>query len=339
VTNGEGEDQRLPRTTQAADWFARMRAPDGENARADFEAWLSDPENHAAYDEIAAIWTITGRSVHASSQEAADRVDRSWLRPALVAAGIAAAFALGFLVVGFAGWGSERESLHASAPGAIRTVVLPDGSRVTLDTASRISVDYRPAERRVTLIAGRARFAVARDPARPFLMFAGNRAVVARGTVFDVRLDRGRIEIMLIEGAVDLEQRDASAAPRRIARLRPGQVAFFDRPDATPRIESASVSTWTSGVVAGEDMRLADIVAQANHRGKARIALAEPELGDIRISGGFRPQETEALAASLAAALDLKVVRTADGALLLARSTQPPAAELHTCAGAACPPS
>src|SRR5690606_18304424 len=123
-------------------------------------------------------------------------------------------------------------------------------------------------------------------------------------------------------------------APRRIVRLAPGQTATFARPDAPVRIEPTGTSSWTAGLLAGRGMRLADVVAEANRHGDARLALAEPALGELRVSGGFRPGDSETLAASLAAALDLTVVPRGDGTLVLARTAS---GGRGACSNGACP--
>src|SRR3546814_5131662 len=52
--------------------------------------------------------------------------------------------------------------------GEQRTFELADGSKVTLNTATEIRVDYRARERIVRLVRGQALFDVAHAPDRPF---------------------------------------------------------------------------------------------------------------------------------------------------------------------------
>jgi len=66
--------------------------------------------------------------------------------------------------------------------GEIRQVPLADGSRLTLDERSRVSVQYETATRRVRLEFGEVLFEVAKDPKRPFVVQAGNIRVRAVGT-------------------------------------------------------------------------------------------------------------------------------------------------------------
>ena len=81
--------------------------------------------------------------------------------------------------------------------GGQELVRLDDGSRVSLNTDSRIAILYSDGERRVRLDRGEAMFEVARNPARPFVVIAGNKSVTAIGTSFIVRKTGGVVTVTL----------------------------------------------------------------------------------------------------------------------------------------------
>ncbi|WP_163071616.1 FecR domain-containing protein, partial [Acinetobacter baumannii] len=74
------------------------------------------------------------------------------------------------------------------------------------------------AERRaLRLLAGRARFEVAKDPRRPFAVTAGDRMVVATGTAFSIELFRAEMRVVLYQGSVSvLEDGPADQVPRHV---------------------------------------------------------------------------------------------------------------------------
>src|SRR5690606_37718298 len=69
---------------------------------------------------------------------------------------------------------------------AIRLVQLADGSRITLDTNTSLSVAFSPELRAVELHSGRARFLVAPDPNRRFVVRSKHGRVTASRGAFDV---------------------------------------------------------------------------------------------------------------------------------------------------------
>ena len=61
---------------------------------------------------------------------------------------------------------------YVSAIGEVKTIALPDGSRMTLDADSAVVGRFGHAGRSVHLTRGRAFFAVAHDASRPFTVLA-----------------------------------------------------------------------------------------------------------------------------------------------------------------------
>src|SRR3546814_18739257 len=72
--------------------------------------------------------------------------------------------------------------------GERRVALLDDQSRLSLDADSLVEVDMSDRQRELTLVRGRAKFDVAKDPLRTFTVVAGDKMVVATGTSFSVEM-------------------------------------------------------------------------------------------------------------------------------------------------------
>ncbi|WP_447414957.1 FecR family protein, partial [Clostridium perfringens] len=70
-------------------------------------------------------------------------------------------------------------------------------------------------QRFVRMLKGEAHFDVAHNPARPFIVKAGDSTLRAVGTAFNVRLRPELTELTVIEGRVAV--RDSGAATRTVA--------------------------------------------------------------------------------------------------------------------------
>jgi transmembrane sensor len=81
---------------------------------------------------------------------------------------------------------------YSTSPGQQRQITLADGSQITLNTDSAISVDFDPQQRRIRLIAGEAYFTIAPDNGRPFVVTTDEGEVQALGTAFDITCKRTR---------------------------------------------------------------------------------------------------------------------------------------------------
>ena len=82
---------------------------------------------------------------------------------------------------------------------------LADGSRIELNTDTRLTVSYTPAERVIYLKHGEAHFVVVSDKHRPFVVYTDIGAVRAVGTAFRVRVLEADVEVTVADGIVDLD--------------------------------------------------------------------------------------------------------------------------------------
>jgi transmembrane sensor len=117
-------------------------------------------------------------------------------------------------------WGGERfydaNGHYATAIGKQASIPLADGSMVHLNTNSQIKIEYTERYRNIRLIQGEAHFDVAENKTQPFRVYAGQGRVEAVGTAFTVYLREKDIEVLVIEGKVELaahKPTSISAAP------------------------------------------------------------------------------------------------------------------------------
>ncbi|MDQ8756239.1 FecR domain-containing protein [Sphingosinicella sp. LHD-64] len=324
MTDGAGvgpdpESERI--RDEASGWVARMQNEPSPEVRADLEAWLAaDPRHRQVYDRISR--RFEGAAILRTSAKHAVQRTRTNRWPL---AALAAAAALAFVLMPLA-WNEQLDSPSdrpkdavasqqavtavASRRGEIRTVNLADGSRVTLDTDSVIAVELGAAERRITLRSGRARFSVAHDR-RPFTVTAAGGAVIARGTEFDVMLDAdGRVRVVLLSGSVDVVPPASGQSAGAVAtrRLAAGEEAIYARGAVSvSHTTGADGASWPQGIADFERITLAELVARANRYANRPIVIAEPEIGQLTLSGRFRINDPDRLAANAVSLLNLKV--------------------------------
>jgi len=118
---------------------------------------------------------------------------------------------------------------YVTGIGERRVVILDDGSKISLDAATQVTVHYTKRARQLRLESGRAKFDVAKDASRPFTVGAADKAIRATGTAFSVELLQGAVSVVLYEGHVQVltDERGSRAEPIKIHEhldpgLRPG---------------------------------------------------------------------------------------------------------------------
>ncbi|MGA0608404.1 FecR family protein [Phenylobacterium sp. VNQ135] len=214
------------------------------------------------------------------------------------------------------GW-ADREFApgYRTGVGEQRLLVLDDGSRVRLNTDSAVRVVFWGDTRRVYLNRGQAFFEVAHDPARPFLVDAGDAEVRALGTRFEVRRERDDVAVTLVEGRVRVEDdrgHVAELAPRQQLRVGEGGIS-----DALP-VASDAVS-WTTGRLVFHDTPLGAAVAEVNRYSTRKLELqGVGQLADEPVSGVFDAGDVEAFAAAVGQVYGLRRLEGAGDGIRLA---------------------
>jgi transmembrane sensor len=314
---------------EASDWVVRLADRASKADLAAFNRWRQADSRHAeAYDRIAAIWNQAGglsRSSGIGDLPKEARPGRPGRMVVALAALLTAAFLVTTLLLG-ARWlpsaAPEQEPmLYVAAVGEIREIDLPDGSRLMIDSASKVEAEFTRDERKLALKQGRARFQVAHE-ARPFVVRAGPSEVVATGTLFDVSLIGGRTAVVLIEGSVEV--RGVGTPPNRagkVERLQPGQKLIVTASAAVERRQATPGDTsWSDRMLEFDNSRLDEAAAAANRYSRVQLRIGDNRIRGLRVSGAFRAGDVAGLARSLAAAFDLQIISLPDGNLLLADS-------------------
>jgi transmembrane sensor len=312
---------------------------------AGFRRWLAaSPEHRAAFEMANEIWAGT-ENLPRPPTPAFVRWPKTGLvitlPRALVAAAVIALVAVGISLY-------PRDSAVATRVGEQRNLTLEDGTRVSLNTASRIHVRYDRAARHVVLDEGEAYFEVAKHADWPFIVTAGGRQVVARGTAFLVRRDSDKLAVTLVEGKVTVAPAgepvsslpnaalaSASATGSGSAQSRSGtgpditlvpgeRLTFIDH--ERPKIDQPAldrVTAWQHGQVILDHTSLADAVAEMNRYSDVELKIEDPEAGRAEVTGIFRLGDSQAFAQAVAETYHLRVADR-DGTIMLSGRPEPP---------------
>jgi transmembrane sensor len=249
--------------------------------------------------------------------------------------GVAAAAVLA--VVAWSGYSNFMAShIYSNDSKEIRHVTLPDGSLVSLNPGSKIRLHWTEAERRLDLSYGRARFHVAKNPQRPFLVDTKFGSVRAVGTIFDVDAQRQETHVTVIEGVVAVDTVNGSVrAPdlldRKVPTNDPGatengnivQLSAGDRAEivadeANGRVEvNSALVAWTDRRVVFRGATLARVIDEFNRYQSKPVIINDSRLAPLVISGVFDPQNPDSLLSYLEHYEGVQVKRLADGSVLL----------------------
>jgi transmembrane sensor len=242
-----------------------------------------------------------------------------WTRRRMMLNGSAAASVAAAGIVGAAMIWNDRSRTSVAAPpveyfstrmGETRSVRLADGSVVTLNTRSKISVNYTESARNIRLDQGEALFKVAKNKKRPFIVTASDTVVRAVGTSFTVRLLPQRpVQILVQEGVVEVAHKGVRGSKPIRATAETQAVVAANAPIIVRVVPHPQVErnlAWRYGQISFENETLADAAEEFARYGNTKIAV-DPAIAKRTITGMYASNDPVGFARAAASVLELHV--------------------------------
>lgn len=296
---------------EALNWFVRFSdAPHTAHAHAEFQRWLAGrPDRQAAYVRWQADWRQMDAFPLAGVEQlrrqlAQDKAAAAALRPAARSEDgrrawwqglLAPQAALAAVILSLSGGGGylawnhwQQQPVFAQSfetqRGQQLNVELPDGSRLRLDTATRVEVSLYRQRREVRLPEGQAVFEVQGDSQRPFDVLAGDTKVTVVGTRFSVRHTAdGPVRVAVEEGKVRVT--GAAGASAAVLLTAGQQMAG----GAVAAVASSGIAPWRDGRITLDNVPLSQALVEFERYGPTRLVVHDPAVAALRVSGTFDP--------------------------------------------------
>jgi transmembrane sensor len=323
--NGEQPTSRMALRSEAAHWYNQRLA--GDMTAQDeyrFRDWINrSPAHRAAYQSIDKAWFIAGTAMDdpalTGDPTPVRAVASRWRLPAVAASallviGVGSMTLTGLLV------GGHESPVQAfrTGTGQRSTITLPDGSIVTLDSATAMRFNDLPGERHVELLGGRAFFKVAKNRSRPFTVTAAGKRVLAVGTAFEVSMDGGEVAVVLAEGEVRVEE------TRNVGNgtdMTPGRqlVIAKNRRWTITNVDVEKETGWTQGHLIFMHDSLSKAIAEVNRYSTRKLIFKDGPIPDRDIVGVFSAGDVESFIKALEMNGIAKRVSTTPDEIVLAR--------------------
>lgn len=321
MSDHEGQGTAVERrsvelSNAAIDWLVRLGS--GRASPQDRLAFLRwrriSPAHEAAAREAEMLLRDLGdtrqadavrRDPHAGARLMPRAVSGPVLRRRVfIGGGIAASAAVAAIGIGAFGPMAAFYADYATRVGERRRVELADGSIVTLNTATALSVDFSDERRRIRLYGGEALFEVAKDPDRPFSVVSDQAEARALGTVFAVRRTDLCSDVVVSEGVVEVRL-GASEAIRLVAGQRLG-TGSNDSP-LPMAVDAGQATAWQRGKLIFNRRPLQAVVAELERYRPGRIVIVGDRLKNLQITGVFDLDDPDRLLRTLQSATQARI--------------------------------
>ncbi|MFC3052552.1 FecR family protein [Kordiimonas pumila] len=190
-------------------------------------------------------------------------------------------------------------SIYETAVGESRTIMLKDGSVITLNTDTRLSVALAANERRILLEKGEAYFDVAKDKSRPFLVVVGDETVRAVGTEFNIKHRNDITNIMVTEGIVEVKKNTPVPTLSAQSQSMPVSLAVGGTLTTDPAgVRTSNLSpeelmhqtSWRRGMLHFKSKELSAVVQEVQYYVNKEIIIASDQASSILIGGSINTQ-------------------------------------------------
>ena len=206
-----------------------------------------------------------------------------------------------------------------SPRGSKTQVLLPDGSKVWLNSESKIQYfnNFNQSGREVFL-EGEGYFEVKKNPDKPFIVTASDIRIKALGTIFNIKAypEEKTIETTLVEGKLEVES-GISGKVNKLATLEPNQkVTFFKKNEAVPeqknieekkkvenalpvksgldkiisneKVDPSLITSWKNNILYFDNENFQDLALKLERRFGVTIHFENENLKQMRFTGKFR---------------------------------------------------
>lgn len=174
-----------------------------------------------------------------------------------------------------------------------RYIVLPDGSKVLLNSGSQL--DYPAAfsgRRREVYLRGQAWFDIKQDTRKPFIVHTGKVKTVVLGTAFDIKAFPGQASVVVTvaRGKVRVENEHKTLG----ILVHNEQLTVKDKEETSTRqlVKTEEAISWKAVDVLFDDTPLGEAVAELEKRFSIGITLEKAELAYCRVTASFLHHET-----------------------------------------------
>jgi transmembrane sensor len=284
--------------------------------------WLEEDDSHKKFfDHITDIWHSSSLLTDTRAFDAS----KAWNEvmqaisanstPKTIRLGayykIAAAAAFVFLVVGLGFFFTQKKATTPSiteqytemeAPrGSKITLALPDGTKVWLNSGSKLSFsNFYGQKNRDIKLSGEAFFVVAKNKAVPFSVFANGLKITALGTSFDVKAysEENTVETTLEEGKLKIGL--SGKEDNQSVMLYPGHTLRYKKGNSgQPDFKIDSVkdlniyTSWRGKRWIFRHETLEGLAKKLERRYDVNIIFKDNALKEYRISGSLQDEPIE----------------------------------------------
>jgi transmembrane sensor len=302
----------------ADDRFQAWYFKNDESKAGQWEEWLLQNQQYKQLVQESIVWMhehrineaeVSPQHVEAAFEKLSGSLDapvvnmrrRKWWIPA--------AAAIIFLIAGFIFWNktSNKTTLN-SAYGVVSHYRLPDGSQVTLNANSEISLskEWEKGQDREVWLRGEAFFKVQKTAMKnKFIVHTNAMDIIVTGTQFNAIAREDESSVLLTEGSVTLRTRDGKEI-----HMKPGD--FVKLENNIPSLQAADqdrILAWKESRLDFDKTPINEVAKIISRHYGIKVTVSDKAIGESTISGVMPNDNLDVLIQSLEGTGHYKVTK------------------------------
>jgi len=196
---------------------------------------------------------------------------------------------------------------QSAAKGEIKTLLLPDGSKLILNANSSITYSTDFKNNRKVHLKGEAFFKVVRNPKKPFTVETTQFKIKVLGTSFTIRAYQNYSNtISVLSGKVEVNSKEN---PKEKIWLTKNQQLSFSKSQLPIRTNDSERDflAWTKNIVILENTTLGETAEILKNKFKVTILFENTELEKLRITGKFKNENITTILKTIAEVKQLEI--------------------------------
>jgi transmembrane sensor len=198
----------------------------------------------------------------------------------------------------------------------LRTIQLPDGSTILLNSSSRVEYsDPFNEKMREIRLSGEGYFSVVHQN-HPFVIITENARIIVVGTKFNVKSENEKTSVVVREGHVRLSRKTDEL---KEVDLLSGQKSIVEKdhePSQPVNVNADYLLDWINGKFVYERTPLGEIVDELQKYYKVKISFTDDSFKSLTLSGAFYRNNLENILSALCLANGLNYKKVKDGYLI-----------------------
>ncbi len=170
----------------------------------------------------------------------------------------------------------------------LKNITLPDNSKITLNTNTKIDVRYYESKREIFLSEGKAVFDVEANKQRPFIIKTQRVDITVLGTKFEVINSKNQIQVNVTEGVVKVT--NPHFHDSLLVRVEKAQSATLDKYSNLKKLEKVDikkVAPWSEGKFSFYQESIENIIKEFSKYIDIDVKIENEKIASLPISGNF----------------------------------------------------